>query len=165
MRPDDLARRIQAWAQVHPGVFVVERQPNGLRLAEVATGKALVVLAEPVQAVEVRSNTATGAEYLVLQRDGLPPLGLADAGFVFALDPRSTGPLPPSAPPVLSFRDFERLHAHLIHVAPEPAHRREALELLMILVAALDGARNAGLDTGREEAALEHVLRDLEGGA
>ena len=165
MRPDDLARRLHAWARAHHGVFVLEEQPNGLRLAEAATGKALYVLAEPVDAVETRRNAATGAEYLVLQRQGLPPLGLADAGFVFALDPRSTGPLPPGAPPVLSFRDFERLQAHLVHVSHEPEHRREALELLMILVAALDGARTAGLDTAREEAALERLLRELEAGA
>ena len=165
MRPADLAQQVQVWMRAHPGVFVVEAQPNGLRLAEVATGKTLVLLAEPVQAVLVRRNSATRAEYLVVEREGLPPLALADAGFAFALDPRSTGPLPPTAPPVLSFGDFERLHAHLVHVATDPRHRREALELLMILIAALDGARNVGLDTGREEAALEPVLRQLEAGA
>ena len=100
MRPADLAQRLRTWASAHPGVVVLEDLPQGVRLTEVATGKVLVLLAEPVHAIDSRSNTATGSEYLVLQRDSLPPLALADAGFVFALDPRSTGPLPPSAPRV-----------------------------------------------------------------
>jgi hypothetical protein len=161
----DLHLHLRSWTGAHPGVFVVEETRGGARLTEVATAKSLLIEAGSVQSIEPRANTTTGNTYLVVQRPGFPPLALADAGFAFGLDPRSTGPLPPTAPPVLSFGDFARLLQHLRHVAPDAARRREALDVMTILIAGLDGAQAVGLDTAAEEAQLEPVLRQLESGA
>ena len=148
----------------HPGILLYADEPDGVRLTEIATGKTLRVEAGEVLEVQSQANSQTGSEYLVLARDGRPPLALADAGFVFGLDTRSTGPLP-SAPPVMSFRDFRRLYEHLRHLVERAEQRREALDMFQILIASLDGARAAGLATQIEEGELEAVLRLLEAGS
>jgi hypothetical protein len=143
-------------------VFVIEDIARGVRLTEVATGKILQLEADGTTGLESRTDTVTGHGYLVIHREERPPLALATAGFAFALDPRSTGPLPAGAPSVLSFTDYRRLVAHLRHLVPDAARRREALELMMILIAALDGARAVGLPIAAEELELEPLLRQLE---
>jgi hypothetical protein len=164
MEPASLQARLRTWMEGAPGVFDCAPLTDGVRLTETATGKSLVLPAEAVRDVETRTNAQTGRAYLVLDREDRQPLALADAGFVFALDTRSTGPLP-SAPPVMSFRDFRRLYEHLRHRVEQPDGRREALDVLMILIASLDGARAAGLATEVEEGELDAVLRRLEAGS
>ena len=164
MEPQPLRDRLQLWMRGHPGVFLGADAPDGVRLTEISTGKSLHVEAGKVIDVKSQVNSETGGEYLVLVREGRQPLALADAGFVFALDTRSTGPLP-SAPPVMSFRDFRRLYEHLRHLLEHAEHRREALDMFQILIASLDGARAAGLVTQVEEGELEAVLRRLEAGS
>jgi hypothetical protein len=162
METEVLERRLRRWAETHAGVAAVESAPGGVRLAEVATGKRLDVDAAATERIESRRDTLSGQEYLVIHRTGIPPVALAAAGFAFAPDPRNTGSLPAGAPPVICFTDYRRLFAHLRHIVPQEANRREALELLMILIAALDGARAVGLETATEEAELEPWLRRLE---
>jgi len=167
MQPRQLAQLVRAWLAGRPGLFGLQELPDGILLSEVATGKVLHLEAESVDAVEVRRDWTTGAEYLWLSRRSRPPLALAPAGFAFALDPVHTGPLP-SAPPAMSFTDYQRLYRHLQHLLDtqdNPDHRREALEVAMVLIASLDGARAAGLPVGDEEAALEAAVRRLEAGS
>ena len=163
MDPQPLRDRLQLWMHSHPGILLCADQPDGVHLTEISTGKSLQIEAGEVIEVQSQANSQTGGEYLVLVRDGRLPLALADAGFVFALDTRSTGPLP-SAPPVMSFRDFRRLYEHLRHLVEHAEQRREALDMFQILIASLDGARASGLDTQVEEGELEAVLRRLEAG-
>ncbi len=167
MEPTELRQAVEAWTRAHPGIFELHDEPDGVRLRDVATGKPLRVRAEEVAEVETRKNWNTGAEYLALAFAEKPPLALADAGFVFALDTRNTGALE-GAPPSMSFRDYRKLHAHLAHLLPEqndPQRRREALDLSLVLIASLDGARAVGLPTEAEEAELEELIRRLESGS
>lgn len=166
MQPRQLVRRLQDWLAGHPGAFLVYPQPAGVRLVETATGKALMVEAAAVAGLDVRRDSTTGAEYLLLSRVAQPPLALAAAGFAFALDTCHTGPLR-SAPPAMSFADYARLRRHLLHLLEtqdDPEHRREALEITMVLIASLDGARASGLPVGVEEEDLETLVRRLEAG-
>jgi hypothetical protein len=163
MDPKALRDRLRLGRDAHPGALLATDEPDGVRLTEVATGKTLRLEAGEVLDVQSQANAQTGSEYLVLVRDGRPQLALADAGFVFALDTRNTGPLP-SAPPVMSFRDFRRLYEHLRHLVERAESRLEALDTLQILIASLDGARAAGLATQVEEGELEAVLRIVEAG-
>ena len=163
MDPQPLRDRLRVWMDSHPGILLYADAPDGVRLSEVLTGKTLRIEAGEVLEVQSHANSQTGSEYLVLVREGRPPLALSDAGFVFGLDTQSTGPLP-SAPPVMSFRDFRRLYEHLRHRVERAEHRREALDTLQILIASLDGGRAAGLSTLVEEGELEAVLRILEAG-
>jgi hypothetical protein len=60
--------------------------------------------------------------------------------------------------------DFEKLYAHLLHLADDEheGHQREALQTMMVLIAFLDGARALGLQVEREERRLDAQLRKLE---
>lgn len=167
MQPRQLAQRVRTWLAGRPGLFGLQELPDGIVLTEVATGKTLHLEAEAVDALEMRRDWTTGAEYLWLSRRERPPLALAPAGFAFAPDPVHTGPLP-SAPPAMSFGDYQRLVRHLQHLLDtqdDPDQRRAALEITMILIASLDGARAVGLQVGDEEAALEAMVRRLEAGS
>ena len=166
LEPSELRAAVQAWTRVHPGIFEVHDDPDGVRVVDVAAGKPLVIRADEIVELETRKNWSTGAEYVALQFSEHPPLALADAGFVFALDTRNTGPLE-GAPPSMSFRDYRKLHAHLSHLMSardDPQRRREALDLSLVLIASLDGARALGLPTQVEEAELEESIRRLEAG-
>lgn len=167
MQTTDLRQAIDVWTRANPGVFEVGDEPDGLHLVDVAAGKPLKLVAEAVAHIEARQNWSTGAEYLALQFVDGPPLALAAAGFVFGLDTRNTGALE-GAPPNMSFRDYRRLFGHLVHLVREqadPQRRREALDVSLILIASLDGARAVGLPTQAEEADLEPWIRRLEAGA
>jgi hypothetical protein len=163
----ELRARLQAWLGPRPGVFALQDERGGVRLTEIATAKSLVLRADAVVDVESRRNWSTGAEYLALQLVERPPLALADVGFVFELDSRNTGPLA-NAPATMSCRDYQRLLGHLLHLVDaqaQPERRREALDIAMVLIASLDGARAVGLPIEAEEAALEPLIRRLEAGA
>lgn len=69
----------------------------------------------------------------------------------------------PNAPDVVSFGDFQKLYREAQHAAEEPSRRRDALDLMMLLVAIVDGGRAAGFDVGPEEERLERLLQRLEG--
>ena len=166
MEPAALQAQLTTWLQTRPGLFHVDVETDGVRVLEVETGKSLRVVSDQVEAVELTRNALTGADYLVLRLESAPPLALADAGFVFPLDTRNTGELP-GAPATMSFRDYRRLHRHLRHLVETQAdseHRREALDVTLLLIASLDGARAVGLPTQAEEAELEPVIRRLEAG-
>jgi hypothetical protein len=162
-----LEQRLAAWLVSRPGLFDLQRTPEGVRLVEVTTGKTLKLLADKVLELETRRDSLSDAPYLLLRLDGAPAVALADAGFVFDLDTRNTGAIP-NAPPAMSFRDYRKLLRHLQHLADsqtDPEHRREALDVSMILIASLDGARALGLQTEVEEGELETIIRRLEAGA
>lgn len=167
MEPAALRAQLESWLQTRPGLFHVDAEPDGVRILEVETGKSLRVASDRVQEIEPARNALTGADYLVLRLESVPPLALADAGFVFPVDTRNTGELP-GAPATMSFRDYRRLHRHLRHLVETQAdaeHRREALDVTLLLIASLDGARSVGLPTQVEEADLETVIRRIEAGA
>ncbi len=167
MDPQELARRLQAWLAGRPGLFVLQDDASGVRLTEVATAKSLQLPAAQVEELEVRRDATTGAEYMAVSFATRPPLALSEAGFAFTLETRNTGPLS-GAPPAMGFADYRRLHRHLLHLLDtqdDPEHRREALDITMVLIASLDGARAVGLAVDSEEAALEVLIRRLEAGA
>jgi hypothetical protein len=166
MRPPELAQRLRGWLHQRPGLFGLQDLPDGVLLTELATGKSLRLAAEAVVGVEVQRDRLRDDDYLLLTLAERPSLALAAAGFVFALDPRHTGKLP-SAPPAMSFTDYHRLVRHLLHLLDtqdDPEHRREALDITLVLIASLDGARAVGLAVDGEEAALEAAIRRLEAG-
>jgi hypothetical protein len=59
-------------------------------------------------------------------------------------------------------RDFYNLFQKLKHMAAEEDRRREALDLVMILIAVLDGGRGVGLDLDPETREVEAILDQLE---
>jgi len=52
----------------------------------------------------------------------------------------------------------------LRHLASEADRGREAMQIVMLLIAILDGARTVGLEVGAETQAVEEILTVLEKG-
>jgi hypothetical protein len=85
-------------------------------------------------------------------------------GVAFAPSFENSGPLT-GLPQAVSLGDFHKLTGRIDHYliahAEEPPPR-ECLDLVMISIAILDGARLAGFDVGDLEEELEKRLREIE---
>jgi hypothetical protein len=131
------------------------------RLFEPSTGKELRFRwDELAQVEEKRSEQRVTPYLLVVWQDGRQ-VALADVGFAFAPSTQNTGPLP-DLPAVLCFRDFRHLSQGIEQLLTEDGREKEALGGILICIALLDGARNVGLDVGREERRLDQLLKTLE---
>ena len=73
----------------------------------------------------------------------------------------STGPLP-DLPQTFCFRDFRHLSQGIDGLLEEEGREKEALSALLLAIALLDGAKVVGFEVGREERALEGLLKRLE---
>jgi hypothetical protein len=153
---------IKNWCQTHPGIFSLREDGRALTLQELYAQKDLTLKENQIQSVVHKQNTLKPNEdYLVLLLESGQQLVLAPQGFVFPPDFTNTGPLPlPSQ--VYCFRDYQDLYEKLKWVAAEPDRRREALDLIMILIALLDGARKVGMEVDQETQAVEAILNQLE---
>jgi hypothetical protein len=145
----------------HPFVFEAREEGTQVFLRELGSGKVLAVDARRVDAFEEKESPGSGGPYLVVRFDDGRQIVLCHAGFGFAPSFVSTGPVP-GAPQVVCIRDFHTLFSRLAQIAPDPALRRDALDLITFLIALLDGARAAGLEVGEEERILEEQLRIVE---
>lgn len=134
-----------------------------ISLLEIEQDKRLSFAWGQVSRVEEARSPQTGSKYLRVLLDDGRSFALAGAGIVFAPSFASTGPLP-ECPTTASFTDFQRLKKHLDHLVTDhhDEHEREALQVLMVLLAFLDGARAIGLDVSEEERELDGILKRLE---
>ena len=88
-------------------------------------------------------------------------------GIAFAPSTENTGPLR-DLPPVVALKDFFTLKArvdHYLYDHPDEPLPKEVLDLVMICIATLDGARSVGFEVGDLEGALEKSLKEIEGRA
>ena len=148
-----------------PGRFAfrVVEDAGTVTLLEVECGKQLTFSWQHVVQAQERRTPSTGSKYIqVLLEDGRN-FSVSGVGLVFAPDFKSTGPLG-ECPATMCFRDFARLQRHLDHLITDDheGHEAEALQVFMVLLASLDGARAIGLSVDQEERALESRLKQLE---
>lgn len=163
---DDLhscRERVRQWSEAHRHAVLYDDETA--TLLDVASGKALRVSWADVQAFEEKLHPETGDTYLVLLFENELQIALVDPGGVaFAPSTINTGPVP-SLPPVICLRDFFTLKQRVDHYLHEHADEpppRECAELVMICIAALDGARAVGFEVGDLEQELEKSLDELE---
>jgi len=140
---------------------VPDEDDRGVQLLESSTGKMLRLRWEELREAVVRRTPLRPDPYLVLVFHDGRQLALADVGFAFAPSIASTGPLP-DLPQTFCFRDFRHLSQGIEGLLEEEGREREALSALLLAIALLDGARAVGFEVGREERALEGLLRKLE---
>ncbi len=152
-----------AWLAANPLTFTHRVDGHALTLLERATGKTRVLSGDDVEEMHTKANRITGAPYYILVLAGGAQLAVTDVGFCFAPSFVASGEIP-NAPDVVSFGDFRKLHGEAAAAAEDPGRRRDALDLMMLLISILDGGRAVGFDVGPEEAMLERVLARLEGG-
>lgn len=132
-------------------------------LVETEYDKRLTFAWGQVVRVEEARIPQLDSKYLRVLLDDGRSFAVAGMGFVFAPSFASTGPLE-ECPPTACFADFWRLEGHLEHLVTDhhEGHEREALQVLMVLLAFLDGARAVGLEVGDEERSLDEILKKLE---
>jgi hypothetical protein len=155
--------KVNQWAQGHRQTVLYE--DDNSTLLDVFSGKSVVVPWGELKAFEEKIHPETKDTYLVLLFDGGNQIALVDPGGVaFSPSAVNTGPLP-DLPPVACLRDFftlkQRIDHYLVEHRDEPLPR-EALDLVMICIAILDGARAVGFDVGELEEDLEKALREIE---
>ena len=152
--------------RLHLAIGVIEEdKPEGgvLTLVERDTERRLrFALAEVTFAEEGRS-VDTGRRFLRVGLEDGRTFALSALGIIWAPVFVSTGPVA-DCPGAATFRDFDKLRRHLDHLVHDhhDGHEREALQVFMVLLAFVDGARAIGFDVSPEERALEVILKRLE---
>jgi hypothetical protein len=134
-----------------------------MEVLERSSGKSMTFAPGAITKLEEARDGIQGSRYLRICLDDGRNFAMAGVGFVFAPSFVSTGPLT-DCPPTACMMDFDKLFHHLKHLVDEADQGRgqEAMQVLMILLAYLDGARAIGLDISPEERRVEAQLEKLE---
>lgn len=153
-------QQIRLWATAHRDVLLYDDE--SATLLDVASGKQLHVPWRTLTAFEEKLHPETQQPYFVLQfNDGKQ---IALVGVAFAPSTENSGPVP-NLPAVMCLRDFLTLKQrvdHYLYDHPDEPPPRESLDLIMICIAILDGARAVGFDVGDLEGELEKALNEVE---
>jgi hypothetical protein len=155
--------KVRAWTETHRhAVLYDEENPS---LLDVASGKTIRLPWQHLKAFEEKVHPETRESYLVLLFENGTQVALADpGGIAFAPSTENSGPLP-DLPPVVCLKDFFTLKGRLNHYLydhPDEPPPKEALDLVMICIATLDGARAVGFDVADLEGELEKSLKEIE---
>jgi hypothetical protein len=155
--------KVRAWAEKHREAVLYDDESS--KLLDVASGKSVRIRWGAVKAFEEKVHPETKDNYLVLLFDNDTQIALVDpGGIAFASSTENTGPLQ-DLPPVVCLRDFHTLKQrvdHYLYDHPEEPPPRETLNLIMICIATLDGARAVGFDVADLEGELEKSLKEIE---
>lgn len=163
MNVDQAKVKVAEWAQRHRHQVLYDEE--SATLLDVASGKSVHLPWRDVKASEEKIHPETGDIYLVLLFENGNQIALVDPGGVaFEVSTISTGALR-DVPPVVCLKDFQTLKQridHYLDVHEDEAPPKETLDLVMICVAILDGARAVGFDVGELEGELDKSLREIE---
>lgn len=160
---DQAKAKLRAWVETHRHVVLFDEESSSLM--DVTSGKTIRLPWQDVRAFEEKVHPETKDNYLVLLLENGTQIALADpGGIAFAPSTENTGPLP-DLPPVVCLKDFFTLKGRVDHYLYD--HRdepppKEVLDLVMICIATLDGARAVGFEVGDLENELEKSLKEIE---
>ncbi|MGH7771932.1 MAG: hypothetical protein ACREQA_06805 [Candidatus Binatia bacterium] len=156
-------KKLKEWTQEHRHVVLYDEE--GSTLLDVASGKSIQVPWREVKAFEEKVHPETQESYLVLLFEDGHQIALVDPGGVaFSPSDVNAGPLR-DLPPVVCLKDFQTLKQrvdHYLHAHQDQPPPKECLDLVMICIAILDGARLVGFDVGDLEGELDKSLREIE---
>jgi hypothetical protein len=154
---------VQAWAEKHREAVLYDDESSAL--LDVASGKSVKLLWRDVKGFEEKIHPETQDTYLVLLFENGKQIALVDPGGVaFAPSTVNSGPVQ-DLPPVVCLRDFHTLKQrvdHHLYDHPDEPPPRKCLDLIMICIATLDGARAVGFDVSDLEGELEKSLDEVE---
>jgi len=154
---------VRHWSGRHKEAALYD--DKSMTLLDVASGKRLPLAWRDVSAFEEKIHPDTRNSYLVLLFENGTQIALVDPGGVaFAPSTEHSGPVQ-NLPAVVCLRDFYTLKQrvdHYLHDHPDDPPPRECLDLIMICIATLDGARTVGFDVADLEGELEKSLTELE---
>jgi hypothetical protein len=160
---EEAKAKLNDWLERHRHVVLYDEQSS--TLLDVASGKKVSLPWRNLKAYEEKIHPETGGAYFVLLFEDGNQIALVDPGGVaFPPVDANTGPVR-DLPPVVCLKDFytlkQRVDHYLYGHRDEPPPR-ECLDLVMICIAILDGARRIGFDVGDLEAELERSLAEAE---
>lgn len=154
---------IRHWAEAHKHA-VLYNEPSAT-LLDVASGKSIALPWRDVSGFEEKVHPERQERYGVLLFENGTQIALVDPGGVaFAPSTENSGPVQ-NLPPVVCLRDFITLKQrvdHYLYDHPDEPPPRECLDLVMICIATMDGARAVGFDVGDLEEELEKSLNEIE---
>jgi len=154
---------VRHWADRHPHALLYDEAAS--TLLDVASGKTTRVPWREFAGFEEKIHPETNDAYLVLLFENGLQIALVDPGGVaFAPATENSGPVP-ELPPVVCLKDFFALKGrvdHFLYEHPDEPPPRECLDMIMICIATLDGARAVGFDVGDLEGELEKSLSEIE---
>ena len=160
---DEAKVKVRNWVERHKHAVLYNEDSSVL--LDIASGKSMRLPWRDVTRFEEKIHPETKEAYLVLLFENGNQLALVDPGGVaFAPSTENTGPVR-DLPPVVCLKDFHTLKQridHYLYDHPDQAPPREVLDLVMICLATLDGARAVGFDVGDLEGELETSLNELE---
>jgi len=154
---------LRRWAETHKQAALYDEA--SATIFDVASGKSVRLAWSDLTAFEEKIHPETQENYLVLLFENGTQVALVDPGGVaFAPVTENSGPVE-NLPPVVCLRDYLTLKQrvdHHLYDHPDQPPPRECLDLVMICIATLDGARAVGFDVGDLEGELEKSLAEIE---
>ena len=160
---DEAKLKVSAWVEKHKQAVLYDEASS--TLLDIASGRKTEIPWRDLAAFEEKTHPETQDNYLVLLFEDGKQIALVDPGGVaFAPSYENTGPLPDS-PPVVCLRDFHTIKPridHYLYDHPDQPPPKETLDLVMLCIAILDGARAIGFDIADLEGDLEKSLGEIE---
>ncbi len=160
---DEAKSKVKKWTEDHRHAVLYDDE-QGI-LLDVASGKGLALRWHDVAAFEEKIHPETQDAYLVLRYEDGQQIALVDpGGIAFAPVEANTGPRK-DLPQVVCLRDFQTLKLRIDHYLYEHSDEpppTECLDMVMVCIAILDGARAVGFDVGAFEGELDGSLREIE---
>jgi hypothetical protein len=160
---DEAKRKVSAWVEKHNGAVLFDEESS--TLLDIASGRKTSIPWRDLAAFEEKIHPETQDSYLVLLFEDGKQIALVDpGGIAFAPSMENTGPLGDS-PAVVCLRDFYTLKPridHYLYEHPDEPPPKETLDLVMLCIAILDGARAIGFDIADLEGELEKSLSEIE---
>ena len=155
--------QVSAWVGAHRHAVLYDEENSSLM--DVASGKTIRLPWQDLKVFEEKVHPETKDSYLVLLFENGTQIALVDpGGIAFGPSTENTGPLR-DLPPVVCLKDFFTLKGrvdHYLYDHPDEPPPKETLDLVMISIATLDGARAIGFDVGDLEGELEKSLKEIE---
>jgi len=156
--------KVRAWTETHRRAVLYDEESSSLM--DVTSGKSIRLPWQEVKAFEEKVHPETKDNYLVLLFENGTQVALVDpGGIAFAPSTENSGPVR-DLPPVVCLKDFFTLKGrvdHYLYGHPDEPPPKEVLDLVMICIATLDGARAVGFGVGDLEGELEKALNEIEG--
>lgn len=160
---DQAKAKVLAWVEKHRHAVLYDEESSFL--LDVASGKRLRLPWRDLASFEEKIHPETKDAYLVVLFENGSQIALADpGGIAFAPSTENTGPRR-DLPPVVCLKDFYALKQridHYLHAHQDEPPPKECLDLVMICIATLDGARSVGFEVGDLEGELEKSLQEIE---
>ena len=155
--------KVRSWVATHRRAVLYDAEASSLM--DLASGKTMRLPWLEVKAFEEKIHPETKDPYLVLLFENGHQIALVDpGGIAFAPSTENSGPLR-DLPAVVCLKDFFTLKGrvdHYLYDHPDQPVPQETLDLVMICIATLDGARAVGFDVGDLEGELEKALNEIE---